>query len=332
MRHLLTLFLLATLTACLPATLSDDALHAKVLDATESKGGPLCGNNVVDQSTGETCDDGNTDVCDACDKCQVRTALDCKDPQAMAGLTTLGALQFDGKENWSIESWFFLRAAPQKLPAPWLIMGSPGNKGSTSLAFSMGVVPVAGNIAAFCDLEKLNKSTSIGPGVTLNTWHHLRCVWNAKDGDMRASLDGGALAKADNKLVVKPAPGFDAGSWLLMGQLAAGDAGGTQIEPFDGLIDELRAATGPNVAVTPLARRYAADSPETVALYHMDPGTPVRFLNDATANQLDADQITLQNSTPIKRDAVLPFQPEACYGYSPLNAQCEANPKPPWCP
>ena len=146
-----------------------------------------------------------------------------------------------------------------------------------------------------------------------------------------AELDG-ALAKADNKLVVKPAPGFDAGSWLLMGQLAAGDAGGTQIEPFDGLIDELRAATGPNVAVTPLARRYAADSPETVALYHMDPGTPVRFLNDATANQLDADQITLQNSTPIKRDAVLPFQPEACYGYSPLNAQCEANPKPPWCP
>ena len=81
------------------------------------------------------------------------------------------------------------------------------------------------------------------------------------------------------------------------------------------------------------ARRYSADTPGTVALYHMDPMAPGRFLNDASANKLDADQITLQaNGTPIKRDAALSFVPEACYGYSALNAACQANPQPPWCP
>lgn len=332
MRRILTVLLLTALPACLPATLSDDALHAKVLDATTGKGGPLCGNGTTDPTEGEACDDGNTDSCDSCDKCEVRTALDCKNSQAVVGLTTLGALQFDGKENWSIETWFLVRTAPQKLPAPWLIMGTPGNK-ANALAFSMGVAPVAGSIAVFCGLEKVAKSTSIGPSVTLNTWHHLRCVWNAKDGDMRAALDGGALAKADNKLALKPAPGFEGNSWLLMGQLSAGDAGGAQVEAFDGLLDELRAATGPNVATTSLTRRYTTETPETVALYHMDPNAPVRFLNDATTHHLDADQITLQNgTTPIKRDAVLSFAPEACYGYSALNAQCAANPQPPWCP
>ena len=332
MAQRLALLLLLALPACLPNTLSDDALRAKVADATEGKGGPLCGNQTVDQAEGESCDDGNTDSCDACDKCEVRTALNVNDAKSLAGLTTLGAVQFDGKENWSIETWFFVRTMPKTLPMPFLVVGVPGTKATNALAFTMGLAPVGGNAVAYCGLEKLAKSTSISPTVAPNSWHHLRCVWNAKDGDMRAALDGGALAKADNKLALKPAPGFDGSSWLLLGQMPTAAAGGLQIEPFDGLLDEVRAAVGPNVAATPLSRRYSAETPETVALYHMDPATPGRFLNDATANHLDADQITLQNTTPIKRDAVLVFAAETCDGNSARNAQCLANPKPPWCP
>lgn len=321
------------LVGCLPDTLSESALHAKVLDATAGKGGPLCGNATVDPSEGETCDDGNTDSCDACDKCQVRTALDCKDGKSLAGLTTLGALQFDGKQSWSIESWFYLRSAPKSQPMPMLFIGAPGNKAGTATSFMMGVASVGPSVVPFCALEKVAKSTSVGAAVTINSWHHLRCVWNAVDGEMRASVDGGSLAKADNKLALKPAPGFEGTSWLLFGQLPAQGASSLQVEAFDGLLDEIRAAQGPNVAATQLQRRYANDTAETVALYHMDTGHAVRFLNDASANHLDADQITLQGTnTPIKRDADLTLAAEACYGFSAANAECAANPKPPWCP
>ena len=335
MRNLLALLMILAVSGCLPDTLSDDALHAKVEAATAATGGPLCGNGVTDPSENETCDDGNTDSCDACDKCQVRTALDCKDAKSLAGLTTLGPLQFDDKQNWSVEAWFELQTAPQKLPAPFLVIGVPGAKAGTSLAFSMGVAPSgSGSTVAFCGLEKVTKSTSIGPSVALNTWHHLRCVWNAKDGDINASLDGAALTAGD-KAFGKTPPAFDPTAWLVFGQVPVRDAvtGAVLSEPFDGVLDEVRAALGPDVATTPLARRYSADTPGTVALYHMDPMAPGRFLNDASANKLDADQITLQaNGTPIKRDAALSFVPEACYGYSALNAACQANPQPPWCP
>ncbi len=332
MRHLLLLVLLAALPACLPDTLTDDALHAKVEAATASTGGPLCGNSVVDTSENETCDDGNTDSCDACDRCQMRTVLDCKDAKSLAGLTTLGPLLFDNKQNWSAETWFQLRAAPQKLPAPFLVIGVPDAKAGTSLTFSMGVTPTGNGTVAYCGLEKMAKSTSITANVTAGSWHHLRCVWNAKNGDITAALDGVALAGGD-KVFAKGAPAFDAGSWLLLGQVPARDAvtGAALTEPFNGLLDELRVALGADVATTPLARRYGPETPGTVLLYHMDPITPGRFLNDASPSNLDADQITLQNSTPIKRDAVLSFQPEACYGYSAANATCQANPKPPWC-
>ena len=334
MRRLLALATALFITpGCLPNTLSDDALHAAVLDATAGKGGPLCGNTTVDPAENETCDDGNTDSCDACDKCQVRTALDAKDAKSLVGLTSLGALQFDGKQNWSIEAWFYVRAAPQKLPAPFLVIGVPGASLGTALSFTMGVASIGGNTVTFCGLEKVNKSTSIGASVTLNTWHHLRCVWNATDGDMLATVDGGPLGTADKKLALKGNTGFEASSWLLLGQLPTSNTSGLAVEPFDGLLDELRAAQGPNVATTALERRYNANAAETVALYHMDPENQARFLKDAGNNHLDADQITLQNaSTPIKRDAPLSFQPEGCYGYSPQNVECQANPKPPWCP
>jgi hypothetical protein len=313
------------LSACLPATLTDDALHAKVLDATSGTGGPLCGNNVIDE--GETCDDGNTDICDDCDKCQKRTTFDVKDAKSLAGVTTLGALQFDGKENWSIETWFLVRSAPQKLPMPFLAVGTPGGS-DVSVGFSMGVTVMGANTVPYCSLKKLTDSTSLGQSVALNTWHHLRCVWNAKDGDMRAMVDNGALQNANKKLT-KPAPGFDGNSWLLLGRVPVLN-GAT--ETFDGALDEVRAAMGPNVAATALSRRYGPETPETVALYHADPAQPLRYLPDATGNHLDADQITLQGTTPIKRDAVLSFVAEGCYGFSAANAQCLANPKPPWCP
>ena len=333
MRHLWILTCTLAVAACLPNTLTDAQLTAKIADATQGKGGPLCGNNVIDPPS-ETCDDGNTDACDDCDKCQKRTALDVKDLSSLAGVTTLGALQFDSKQNWSIETWFFMRTAPKSLPAPFLVVAVLNDKApDTSVVFAMGVKPQGGGGVPYCSLQRSTKSESTGPNLAPNTWHHLRCVWNAKDGDMRASVDGGALATASGKLAQKPAPGFENNAWMLLGRLpVSGAVSVPGAEAFDGLLDEVRAAQGPNVATTALSRRYGTENAETVALYHMDPEQPLRFLPDATANQLDAAQITLQGATPMERDAVLSFAAEGCYGFSAVSAQCQAGPTPPWCP
>lgn len=326
----LAVALLAGLAGCLPDTLSDEALHAKVLSATAAKGGPGCGNGAIDE--GETCDDANDDPCDACDKCQARTVLDCRGSKSLAALTNVGALQLDGKENWSIEAWFLVRTAPKSKPAPFLELGTPEAK-LGGLGFMMGVATVAGNLTPACTLAKGDAihSTALTAPITINKWHHLRCIWNAKDGGMRAALDGTTATEPDAKLLAKPS--FDAASWLLLGQMPTRNPKGeTVAEPFDGEIDEVRAAQGPNVATTAIARRYAADSAETVALYHMDPLQPARAFADATANHLDVEQMSFDGITTIKRDVDLTLAAEGCYGYSAANAACSANPRPPWCP
>ena len=323
MRRLLLLLSLL-LPACLPDTLSDDALHAKVLDATAGKGGPTCGDNVTDD--GEQCDDGNTDTCDACDKCQVRTVLEVNNPKALAGrVGELGPLLFDGKQDWSWELWFNPSALPAKgKTALFLVQSALG--GTATLQFAMGI---SADGVPLCALSRGDLKSGAFPPTTvaLHTWHHLRCTWTASANKLSAALDGGAAQPAQGgggKALYLT--GFDANSVLAIGQVPAQ----ADMEPFVGELDEVRAAVG-DAASAPLARRYTAGS-GVIALYHLDPDkSAIRVVHDATQNKLDLDQITFQGSLPTKRDADLTFVGEACYGYSAANAACAANPKPPWC-
>lgn len=313
--------------ACLPDTLSDEALHAKVLDATAGKGGPTCGDQVVDEA--ESCDDGNTDGCDACDKCQKRTTLAANGPKALAGrVGELGPLLFDGKTSWSWELWFSADALPGKGKTAFFLVEAALDS-NTALQFAMGL---SADGVPLCALSRADVKVAAYPNVTvaLQSWHHLRCVWDASANKLGASLDGAAVqiaaggAGGGGKALFLN--GFDAKSVLAIGQLP------TQLgtEAFAGQVDEVRAATG-EATSAPIQRRYAP-GPGVVALYHMDPkDAAVRVIHDATANQLDLDQITFQGSLPTKRDADLTLLPESCYGYSAANAECQANPKPPWC-
>lgn len=324
------------LPACLPDSLSNEDLHAKVLAASAANGGPGCGNSVIDNGLngsgdyGEACDDGNTDSCDACDKCQIRTVLDVNGPKAVAGLTSMGPLLFDGKQSWSWETWFMLRTLPSQKPTTFLVVGKTGLQ--PTLAFSMGVTPQG---IPICALTRTATELEVAqtPAIAVNQWHHLRCVWNVTTTKLGASLDGGAVqaSTAGDKLLFKN--GFDAASVLAFGQVPSGDK---TWEPFDGELDEIRAALGPDGTTAKLERRFTVSTPGTIALYHMDPGgtdsgANVRTCHDATTNHLDADQMTIDGGVIKKQDVALKFAAEACYGFSPANAQCQANPKPPWC-
>lgn len=320
------------LSACLPATLSDTALKQKIAAAQAAH--TPCGNAKLEADQGEICDDGNPAACDGCEGCQLRRALDVKGKNAIAVVSDTAKLGIAATTNFSVETWFLTR----KLPTPggtlvFAGVGKPGAAADASGYFGMGLYRPDNKSATYPVCALARTSTLIAQGVdpvAQDTWHHLRCTYLAGSNQLLASVDG-KVAQKGVGLLKSPGKLFEAGAWLMVGAVPNEKA---PTELFSGLLDEFRVVAGDGVTgQTAVAYRYEGDESGTVLLYHMDLLETDRVLADASAHQIDAEQINL-DAIPTKQAEALPSAIDACYGVTEEQRSCEPlpNPAPAWCP
>ena len=335
--------------SCLPDSLTDKQLKARIADAGGSTGdstssdiavGPTCGDNQIGSS--EQCDDGNAITCDGCAGCSLRTALDVTNAKSVATVTdNTVPLLLDGKTSFSYEFWFNMHKVPSsKGFAGMVAIAKPTDGGA--LAFAIGLLRtdnVTSTTLVQCLLARgssqripgqLDGFSVVGPDpVAPNTWHHVRCMYSTQDDHLHMAVDGGLpQANKFGKLTGKPS--FANGSVLFVGAVPTEKDGPTH---YSGLLDEMRVATGNSAEDWQSFKpRYAPEDPGTVLLYHMDLPAGSLTLLDASANKLNADQATFAGALPTKKDTPLALVADtSCYGFQDKDLTCPPGSLPPWC-
>jgi len=329
--------------ACLPV-LSDKEIAARIAassDAAGSKdvtGSPdgavspdatvkpgACGNKVLDP--GEACDDGNAAPCDACDKCQIRRALDVNDDKALV-LADAAKLALVKGSSYSVSVWFKVRKFPGDDKSTFFVALLSDKYDEALLALGLFKPKGVNTGLPFCKfpatkLTEKNATLISKTPVQLDTWHHLRCFYGG--GKASLSLDGAPPEENSLDLAVL---GAKQGSKLAFGHLAIGELAG-----FDGWLDELHLQANVPDNVWQKVLRRVPDGEAGVALFHMDAQLGAKSLADTAADPADAKQAKFEGGkAPTLQKHELSLAPEACYDYAADAAACTAAGKaPPWC-
>ena len=250
----------------------------------------ICSDGVVDPLQDETCEDGNSQICDGCESCvQLSTGT-----LTSASLTTSDAAWTPGDANFTLEAW----TSPTS-------DGALIGVGDTSLG-DYALVQIAGGFAVFS--FKIGEVVIEAEGTSSLTdgWHHVAAVrfgtWAAAvfvDGALEAitveSHDGGEMGGA--------------------GLIWVGSEG--TLEAMSGQIDEVRLSEGAryNEFFTP-ARTFEGDE-DTLALYQMNEGT-----GSTVADSSDNDRtLTLSDWS---------WSPDDCLGTPPYAVVCGDGVAAPW--
>ena len=132
--------LVPCLASCLPTSLTDAEVAARIADATPhdvasadasgaDTGLAICGNKVAEDK--EACDDGDGDQCNGCDACELRRVLHVTDGNQFAMASspsfeffTNGTLKSKG-DQFSVGVWLKLAELPPVgKPAPLFALGT----------------------------------------------------------------------------------------------------------------------------------------------------------------------------------------------------------------
>src|SRR5688572_30416799 len=163
------------------------------------------------------------------------------------------AFNFDG--SFTIDAWLFLESTPNNLEfAPIVSKWDDVPEGADNQRnWFLSATNNAG-LRLRCDVSSngffgIGDSTRVFSAtlLTLNTWTHTACVFNAADASVTLYINGQPAGAAGvfNSNVTDP---FDNDRPVLIG---AGDLGGNERVFFDGRIDEVelfdRAVTGPEI-------------------------------------------------------------------------------------
>jgi hypothetical protein len=339
---------LLSLPACLPNTLTDQEIQARIADAktsdTAGSGqdvavGPGCGNGKIEGS--EQCDPGAVS-CGGCDQCQRRHVLDVGSQTDAVKTPLADKYLISDKADQSYSTWFKLSAVPPPGTMPFLmrfvavsvkeqyavLAGIARASDKVDSVYPICAIYVWGPAIAGQPALVIDKLVVNGKNeVTLNAWHHMRCVLTNNAGKLGISVDGSPLTseKVDFNL---PQTTKASGALFAFGALPS--LLGTK--SFTGQLDEVQVAVNLPLNQQSQVDRRIVDASGSLGLFHLDGKEGDASVQDSAPNAADAGQVTWNGKDFVSQNAPLHFSAEDCYGFGAAGAQCTAAPKAPWCP
>lgn len=331
------------LPACLPDTYTSSQIQAHIADAhgiepADAPTGPVCGNGKVE--AGEQCDPGAT-TCGGCDHCQRRRVLEVNTSSDAVKTPYSDKYVLSDKGNQSYAAWVRLHDVPPVGAQPFLMRFEvlPTKQTYAVLA---GLVRGSANVNSvypFCAVYVWGPGIAQQPAplldnvtvnakneLSLDTWHHVRCLLTNNASKLGISVDGSAVAS--EKVAFSLPQAKNALAFLAFGAMPSLTGG----KPFVGQLDEVQVVADlPGDQQTRVQRRIV-DPAGSVALFHLDGVDTDASVQDSAPNAADAAQTTWNGKEFVSQNAPLHFLAEDCYGFGEAGATCKAGTKAPWCP